>query len=164
MTGINVPEVVAGELIKIGNQETLKIKPLVDNFKMPVKAHNEDACFDCYAHDIEYKKDGKIIAYNLGFACQPPEGYHVAIYPRSSIYKAGLVLCNSRGTIDNPYRGSISALFYVVNEGNDFKPYEIGDRICQMRLVKDIDTKLVLSGTLSDTVRGDGGFGSTGRK
>jgi dUTP pyrophosphatase len=145
----------------------IKIKPndeYREIFKLPVKAYDDDACFDCYAYNIEYKKDENIVVYDLGFSCEPPQDYHIAIYPRSSVYKTGLVLCNSRGTIDNSYRGTVKAFFYVLKDGEQFKPYEIGDRVCQMRLVKDENVKVVLSGKLTETVRGNGGFGSSGLK
>ena len=139
----------------------IKIKQLADNFKMPIKGDPESACYDCYATSKEYDKERNIWTYGLGFAVEPPKGYSIEMHPRSSIYKTGLVLCNSTGIVDYQYRGEVMAKFYIMRENME---YEIGDRVCQMRLVKDYQEELMLVDELSDTERGTGGFGSTGNK
>ena len=139
----------------------IKIKKLDERFKMPIKGDPDSACYDCFATSKEYDYKCGVWTYGLGFAVEPPKGYSIEIHPRSSIYKTGLVLCNSTGIVDNKYRGEVMAKFYIMRENME---YEIGDRVCQMKLVKDYQEELMLVDELSETVRGDGGFGSTGLK
>ena len=140
----------------------IKIKPLADNFKMPIKGSKKSACYDCYATSIRYDSDTNTYNCGLGFAAEPPEGYSIELRPRSSIYKTGLILSNSIGTIDADYNGELMVKFYVARDGTF--PYRKGDRVCQMKLVKDYQEELMLVNELSDTERGTGGFGSTGNK
>lgn len=138
----------------------IKIKKLDERFKMPTKGSSESACYDCYA--TSYIVNGKKHIYGLGFACEPPEGYSVELRPRSSISNHGLSLTNSIGTVDADYRGELIVKFY---ECDDFvKPYQVGERVCQMKLVRDYQEDVMLVDELSETIRGDGGFGSTGLK
>lgn len=142
-------------------EQKLKIKPLHEKFIMPIKGSDASACYDCYATSVEFDSENNVVSYGLGFSVEPPKGYRVDIRPRSSIYKTGLVLCNSIGTIDNDYRGQIFAKFYTSNAKIE-NIYQVGDRVCQMMLVRDEPTQLVIVDNTTDTVRGDGGFGSTG--
>lgn len=92
-----------------------------------------------------------------------PEGFEAEIRPRSGIaHKFGVTVLNTPGTIDSDYRGEVKVL--LVNFGN--QPFRVnnGDRIAQMifKNVVTIDWKMVEE--LPDTTRGNGGFGSTGRK
>lgn len=141
----------------------IKIKPLSENFKMPIKGDPESACYDCYAVSKEWDARHNVWSYGLGFAVEPPKGYSIELHPRSSIYKTGLILCNSTGVVDNQYRGEVKVKFYE-SDSFIYDEYNIGDRVCQMRLVKDYQEELMLVDELSDTERGTGGFGSTGNK
>jgi len=145
---------------------------LFDVGKVPYKKHQDDACYDMYAAEITQVRPG-LVRVRLGVAIQPPEGYRVAIYPRSSISHTGWSLANSLGVGDNNYTGEYAAVFQATPIGYNFRlneftyapfPYKVGDRVCQMELVtyKQIDWDVV--DTLDDTERGDGGFGSTGVK
>ena len=145
------------------NNPTIKIKPLANNFKMPVRGSEDSACFDCYATSRSISEDGKVVTYGLGFSAEPPKGYSIDLRPRSSVYKTGLSLCNSIGTIDNDYRNEFMAKFYTHGTLID-KMYNVGERVCQIKLVKDYQEELMLVDELSDTERGTGGFGSTGNK
>lgn len=141
----------------------IKIKKLNENFKMPVRGSEDSACFDCYATSRSISEDGKVVTYGLGFSAEPPKGYSIDLRPRSSIYKTGLSLCNSIGTIDNDYRNEFMAKFYTHGTPID-KMYNVGERVCQIKLVKDYQEELELVDGLDDTKRGMGGFGSTGLK
>ncbi|SEQ11375.1 dUTP diphosphatase [Thalassovita taeanensis] len=97
-----------------------------------------------------------------GLRLEIPLGYEVQIRPRSGLaLKHGVTLPNSPGTIDSDYRGPLGVI--VMNAGE--APFHIqhGDRIAQMVVAPVVQAKFTLSGGLSDTARGDGGFGSTGR-
>ena len=80
--------------------------------------------------------------------------------PRSSIYKTGMVLCNSVGTGDRSYTGEYAAYFYHVMP--NMPKYEVGDRVAQMKIGITIPIEFLEVDELNETERGDGGFGSTG--
>jgi dUTP pyrophosphatase len=80
--------------------------------------------------------------------------------PRSSVWKTGLVLSNCTGTIDEDYRGEVSAIFYKVASG---EIYKIGDRIGQIKIGFTLPMEFRLTENLIETERGVGGYGSTGR-
>jgi dUTP pyrophosphatase len=81
--------------------------------------------------------------------------------PRSSIWKTGMVLSNCEGTIDEDYRGEVSAVFYHLIP--DMPRYKVGDRVCQIKLGFTLPMEFNEVDKLDDTVRGDGGYGSTGK-
>lgn len=152
----------------------VKIK-LIEGGIMPSKGSEGAAAFDCYART--YTEVGnKAVLVPLGFAMEIPEGYHAEIIPRSSIgLKTPLRAPHSIGIIDSDYRGEVCAEYECIGEprvaligGVYLAPqqYEIkaGDRICQMIIKKNEDVELVVADELSETERGTGGFGSTGRK
>ena len=81
--------------------------------------------------------------------------------PRSSIWKTGMVLSNAVGTIDELYRGEVSAVFYHVFP--DMPRYRVGDRIGQIKLGITLPLEFEKVDELGRTLRGDGGYGSTGK-
>ena len=97
-----------------------------------------------------------------GLRFEIPNGYEVQIRPRSGLaLKHGITLPNSPGTIDSDYRGPVGVI--VQNAGGD--PFHVahGDRIAQMIAAPVVQAQFTLAEGLSDTDRGAGGFGSTGR-
>lgn len=154
--------------------ETVKVKiKLLPGGKTPVKMTNGAAAYDCYARthkvlDAWGKETNSInftqVKYDLGFALELPEGYCAKIIPRSSIVKTPLRLANNIGLIDSDYRGEVSAVFdYAPNMNPDSIPYLCDDRVCQLLIEKVEDIQLIETLELSDTDRGQGGYGSTGR-
>ncbi len=98
-----------------------------------------------------------------GLYIELPQGYEAQIRPRSGLaIKKGVTILNSPGTIDADYRGEICAI--VVNLSTDDFVIEDGERICQMVIAKHEQAVLVAVDELSDTERGAGGFGHTGKK
>ncbi|TDK42241.1 dUTP diphosphatase [Antarcticimicrobium luteum] len=98
-----------------------------------------------------------------GLRIEIPDGYEVQIRPRSGLaLKHGITLPNSPGTIDSDYRGPLGVI--VMNAGSE--PFRIahGDRIAQMVVAPVVQARFELAGDLSETARGAGGFGSTGRR
>lgn len=81
--------------------------------------------------------------------------------PRSSIWKTGLILSNCEGTIDELYRGEVLAYFYEVIPNKE--KYKVGDRIGQIKLGFTLPIEFEEVDELSETTRGTGGFGSTGK-
>lgn len=143
--------------------ETLKvkIKKLSDNAVIPLYARHGDAGMDLVATSIISNEPNQI-TYGTGIAIEIPEGFVGLIFPRSSIRKYGLTLSNSVGVIDSGYRGEICATFYKPNSGYAGF-YQVGDKIAQIIILPYPKIEFVESENLSDTERGDGGFGSTGK-
>lgn len=141
--------------------KTVKIKLLYKDAKIPKKIIESDACYDVVAVSKEDLGDGRI-KYGLGFALELPEDTQLDLRPRSSIHKTGLILSNCIGTGDEEYRGEYMAVFYRVIP--TLQPYEVGDRILQIQLRTREDVIFREVQELSETERGSGGFGSTGKK
>lgn len=138
----------------------VKIKLLNPLAKIPYRHHNNDACYDCVAVGKKDLGNG-IIKYDLGFALEIPENTQVDFRSRSSIYKTGLILSNGIVTGDEGYRGEYTVVFYHVLPS--LPAYEIGDRIVQMQIRTREDVEFEVVEDMTDTTRGDGGFGSTNK-
>jgi dUTP pyrophosphatase len=98
-----------------------------------------------------------------GLFLEIPHGYEVQVRPRSGLaYKNGVTVLNAPGTIDADYRGEVGVL--LVNLSNE--PFSIvsGDRIAQLVVAKVEQIEWKPTNQLSETQRGEGGFGSTGKK
>lgn len=142
----------------------LKIKKMRDNAIIPTKGDPEAAGIDLYAcvdNDVTILPNTTVII-PTGIACEFPKGYFGLVVPRSSVgIKRHLSLENTVGIIDASYRGEIMMCFcYNSNKYETIKP---GERLAQMILLPYVTYDIVETDTLSDTERGDGGFGSTGR-
>ena len=97
-----------------------------------------------------------------GLRLEIPQGYEVQLRPRSGLaLKYGITLPNSPGTIDADYRGPLGVI--VMNAGSEPFTVKHGERIAQMVVAPVMQARFELSDALSDTARGTGGFGSTGR-
>lgn len=137
--------------------------------QMPIKAdgHDADFCYDCFAVSEEQIAPN-VWKYGLGFALQPVNEFDganirgISIRSRSSVWKTGMILSNSIGTIDEIYTGEISAVFYHVMP--NMPRYKVGDRICQLCLDRTEPLDFIEVTELRNTTRGDNGYGSTGLK
>jgi dUTP pyrophosphatase len=130
---------------------------------MPAKAHHDDAAFDIRSRVDMVIEPGVPHLVATGIFMEFPAGYEAQVRPRSGMaLKHALTVLNTPGTIDAGYRGEVSVI--MLNAGKE--PYEIkrGDRVAQMVINQLPDVEIVAADTLSDTVRGEGGFGSTGKK
>lgn len=92
---------------------------------------------------------------------QSPLNLSIDFRPRSSVWKTGMVLSNCEGTIDELYRGEVSAIFYHVMP--DMPRYRTGDKIGQIKLGMAFPMEFVEVDELDDTERGENGYGSSGR-
>lgn len=155
------------------NKPIVKIK-LLPGGKMPEKKSKEAAAWDCFARE-NVAVGGEPVLIGLGFMAEPPDGYYLKILPRSSIgANTPLRMPNKQDIIDGDYRGEVKAvyecklhtMFECSGTRLGFGPYQIkaGERIAQMMLCKVEDADLVEIDELSETERGDKGFGSTGMK
>lgn len=163
----------------------VKVKKLRPDAVIPKYAKDGDAGLDLTATEAEYK-DGRLV-YGTGLAFEIPYGYVGLIFPRSSISKQDLRLTNCVGVVDSGYRGEVKAVFEndamqmrgesefltqfwdpttanYINKGlPEHKVYGVGERIAQMIIVPYPQVELVEAESLSETARGAGGFGSTGK-
>lgn len=138
----------------------IKTKKLFSDSVLPKQAKKGDAGFDMTATSVERIGLFKY-RYGTGIAMEIPEGYEGEIRPRSSVHKTGMILSNCVGTIDSGYRGEIMAVFWKIPFIG--KPYQVGDRIMQILIKPVPDVKFMEAEKLSETDRGTGGYGSTGR-
>jgi dUTP pyrophosphatase len=139
----------------------VKFKKLYDNVQIPVKGSEHSACYDVYVNNITIIP-GKVV-YGLGFATEIPLGYKGVVVPRSSATNNRWVLINSPGKIDADYRGEWKVVFTQLTINTKEKiPYEIGERCAQIYFEEELPIEFVFTDELSDTVRGEGGYGSTG--
>ena len=149
--------------------QTIKVKKLNPNAKIPFKTYDEDFCYDVVATSCE-EVAPNVYRYGIGLAFEVVfnkeeyvEGTCVSVdfRPRSSVWKTGMVLSNCQGTIDELYRGEVMAVFYHVMP--NMPKYEVGDKIGQIKLGLTEALKFVETDKLSETSRGEGGYGSTGK-
>jgi dUTP pyrophosphatase len=138
----------------------VKIKRLKSNAVIPTYAKEGDAGMDLVATEI-IKDTPEQITYGTGIAMEIRDGFVGLVFPRSSIRKTGLQLSNSVGVIDSGYRGELQATFNKVFGGDNF--YKVGDRIAQIIIIPYPQIEFEEVEELSDSERGEGGFGSTGK-
>ena len=143
----------------------LKIKPLNKKahkyYSNHGHFHSGDAGLDLYILETETIKSGETKLIKLGISCEPIDGNAYYLFPRSSISKTPLRLSNSIGLIDGGYRGEIMALCDNI-KSFDYT-VEKGDRLFQLVAADSSPISYTLVDNLSDTTRGTGGFGSTGK-
>jgi dUTP pyrophosphatase len=142
----------------------VRIKKLSELAVVPSYAKDGDAGMDLIATSIISDTPTQI-TYGLGVALEIPKGFVGLVFPRSSIRKTGLQLSNSVGVIDSGYRGELQATFNKItttieNQKNDYK---VGDRVCQIMIIPYPPIEFIEADELSNTERGEGGFGSTGK-
>ncbi len=143
---------------------TLRYVKLLEGAKAPKYAHgaSEDAGMDLFAAVETELQPGEWKSVRTGISIEIPEGYEGQVRPRSGLARRhGLTLLNSPGTIDPGYRGEVQVT--LINFGP--VPYCIrhGDRIAQLIIGPYAGVQWELAESLDDSVRGCGGFGSTGR-
>ena len=143
----------------------LRIKKLRDNAQMPTYGSEWAAGADMYAaiEEAVTIEPGETKFIPTGLAFEIPEGYAGFIYARSGLAcKKGLAPANKVGVVDADYRGEVMVALH--NHGTEAQTVEAGERIAQMIIAPFITANFIFSDELDDTVRGAGGFGSTGRK
>ena len=138
----------------------IKIKRLTDDAVIPKYAHYGDAAVDLVAVR-RWEDDTSNMCYGTGLAVEIPNGYVGLLFPRSSISKTNLRLCNSVGVIDSGYRGEIMLKFD--RRGFVDNTYNVGDRIGQLMILPLPSIQFFEVDDLSSTARNSNGFGSSGR-
>ena len=170
----------------------VRIKKLSENAVIPAKAHKTDAGFDLVATRVE-RDDYGCIVYHTDLSFEIPDGYMGLIFPRSSNAKKDIVLTNSVGVVDAGFRGEVTLKFKAVAGFNrvrftdngegcyiaeayagfvekvdeesilDCYIYKEGDRVGQLIIMPIPDIEFEEAEELSQTDRGEGGYGSSGR-
>jgi dUTP pyrophosphatase len=140
--------------------ETLKIKLLTENSKLPTRANPTDAGLDL--HSIEklalLPRTRKLI--RTGISIEIPEGYYGRVAPRSGLaFKSGIEVF--AGVIDSSYRGELCVILYNSDNSTPLLISE-GDRIAQLIIEKHYNLPIEEVSQLNSTERGSGGFGSSG--
>lgn len=141
--------------------ETLKvkIKKLATGVSTPKKAHSADAGFDLTATSKKLANGG-YVEYGTSIAIQLPKNHVGLLFPRSSISKINMTMCNSVGVLDENYTGEVTFRFKPSSAGKGM--YEIGDRIGQIVIIPYPKIEFEVVDELNETERGTGGYGSTG--
>ncbi len=137
----------------------IKFKKLYEDAAEPKRMTAGAAGFDLTAHGMNWL-DHKKIQYTTGIAVEIPPGYVGYLFPRSSCYKRGMALTNCVGVIDSDYRGEIT---FVYEKKHREDNYHQGERIGQLIIMPIPAVEFIEVEELSETVRGTGGYGSTGK-
>lgn len=144
----------------------IKIQKIYKNAKMPIRAHETDAGMDLFfcpppeQNDISISNEQGVVKMPTGIKMEIPEGYVGLIWDKSGLSSKGIKVFG--GVIDSSYRGEI--IVSVANLGRVPFTFNAGDKIAQMLIQKIETPKLLEVDKLSETDRGEGGFGSTGNK
>lgn len=143
---------------------TIRVKKLRPNAKLPTYGSAEAAGADLYAclEETILVEPGQTAWIPTGIAMEVPKGCAGLVYARSGLAcKKGLAPANKVGVIDSDYRGEITVVLH--NHGSESQSISDGERIAQMVITPVLTPAYEETDDLSDTGRGQGGFGSTGQ-
>ena len=160
VVGVGLISVLIYVLNSLSQSIKVKIKKVTESAVIPTKAHATDAGYDLYADSIGYDDCGNVV-YGTGVAVEIPKAYVGFVFPRSSIARTGLILSNAVGVIDSGYRGEIMAKFRRAQVPAE--EYKLGDRIVQLIILPYPEVEFDVVEKLSDSDRGVGGYGSSGK-
>ena len=136
---------------------------LTDTARLPTRAHEDDAAFDLHADETLSLGPGARATVATGVALALPEGSCGLVLPRSGLAaRHGVTVLNAPGLIDPGYRGEVKVVLLNTDPAEPFE-IELGDRVAQLLVLSPGEVVLVAGSELEQTVRGAGGFGSTGR-
>jgi len=140
----------------------LKVKKLKNDAILPSYAREGDAGLDLFAATQLVIQPGKSVLVPTGIAIELPPGTEAQVRPRSGLaLKHALTVLNTSGTVDEGYRGEVGVI--LINHGQTAFAVEAGMKIAQMVISPRVQVSVLEVAELSDTERGAGGFGSTGR-
>ena len=139
----------------------IKIKKISLDAILPNYVHKGDAGMDLFSCENYILGSGERRLFGLGLKVEIPEGYEMQIRPKSGLtLKYGITVLNTPGTIDSCYRGEVGVI--LINHGNEDYEVRKGEKIAQAVINKVEIVKIIEVKELSDSSRGEGGFGSTG--
>jgi dUTP pyrophosphatase len=141
----------------------LRVAKLKDEATIPTRAHAEDAGLDLYACEAAHLGPGERWSVGTGVAVEIPEGHAGLVLPRSGLARDhGISLVNGPGLIDAGYRGEVRVLLLNTDPAEVFR-LQPGERVAQLVIAPIALAEAVEVESLSESARGDGGFGSSGR-
>jgi dUTP pyrophosphatase len=141
----------------------LRVTRLKEGATLPSRAHEGDAGLDLHACEAAHIGPGERWSVATGIAVEIPEGHAGLVLPRSGLAREhGISLVNAPGLIDAGYRGEVAVLLLNTDPAETFR-IEPGDRIAQLVVLPIAIADVVESDALTESARGDGGFGSSGR-
>lgn len=141
----------------------LPVLKLKDEAVLPSRAHEGDAGLDLYACEAAHIGPGERWSVGTGVGVEIPEGHAGLVLPRSGLARDhGIALVNAPGLIDSGYRGELRVLLLNTDPAETFR-IAPGDRIAQLVITPIATPEPVEAPTLSESLRGEGGFGSSGR-
>lgn len=130
---------------------------------LPSRAHDGDAGLDLYACEPAHIGPGERWGVGTGVGVEIPEGHAGLVLPRSGLARDhGIALVNAPGLIDSGYRGELRVLLLNTDPAEIFR-VEAGDRIAQLVVTPIVTPEVVEASALTESARGQGGFGSSGR-
>jgi len=140
----------------------MKVKKLHEDAIIPEYAHESgDSGMDVFSVDPVYISVGERVLVKTGISVEVPVGYEVQVRPKSGLaLKQGVTVLNTPGTVDANYRGELGVI--LINHGSIDVVLEKGKKIAQIVVTKVERAEIEVVEELSDTERGEGGFGSTG--
>ncbi len=143
----------------------IQVKRLSDTARLPVRgsafAAGYDLCADCDG-DVRVEPHQTVLV-GTGLSVAIPEGYYGGIYARSGLAtKEGLRPANCVGVVDADYRGEVKVALH--NDGDEARVVTPGERIAQLVICPFLAVDFEEGGELPQTDRGEGGFGSTGKR
>jgi dUTP pyrophosphatase len=173
---IEEKEFYNNHILKTNKMLEVKVKLLTTDGKVPTQSKAGDAGFDLVATSKSWDKEGNFMEYGTGIAVEIPVGHAGLIFPRSSVSKTDLIQANCVGVVDAGYRGEVKVRFKVVRHVNlsriedaslhgapEVKDFQIGDRIAQLVIMPIPEVAYTVVAELSNSDRGEGGFGHTGQ-
>jgi dUTP pyrophosphatase len=141
----------------------LRAKRLNEEARLPERAHVGDAGLDLWACEAAHLGPGERWSVGTGIAIEVPDGHAGLVLPRSGLAREhGIALVNSPGLIDAGYRGEVRVLLLNTDPAETFR-IAVGDRIAQLVIAPIATVEVVEADELTETARGEGGFGSSGR-
>lgn len=141
----------------------LPVAKLKDGAVLPSRAHEGDAGLDLYACEAAHIGPGERWSVGTGIAVEIPAGHAGLVLPRSGLAREhGIALVNSPGLVDAGYRGEVRVLLLNTDPAEIFR-IEPGDRIAQLLIAPVALAEPLEAAALAESVRGEGGFGSSGR-
>ncbi|MDR2353240.1 MAG: dUTP diphosphatase [Deltaproteobacteria bacterium] len=156
---------VSSPVERVDNPTVLEFKRCCDDVDWPLPSYGSEWASGL---DLSAAVDttitmapGEIKLIPTGWAVAVPHGYEGQVRPRSGVaFKKGLTIINTPGTVDSDYRGEI--FMAMVNLGSIPQEIKRGDRLAQLVIIKVERPQVKVMEVLSETIRGEGGFGSTG--
>jgi dUTP pyrophosphatase len=143
--------------------EEFRFIKLSDGATTPTRAHEGDAGLDLYAAEPAHLGPGERWSVRTGVAVEIPAGHAGLVLPRSGLAREhGISLVNSPGLIDSGFRGELTVLLLNTDPAEVYR-VQPGDRIAQLVVAAVTAPEPVESESLSESSRGEGGFGSSGR-